>query len=237
MLQDYLVLLLVIGTTIFITVKLKKLTLQASVAGGIIGLLIFPGAGFTGIVMMAVFFISGTAATSWKAKAKAALAIAEENNGRRTAGQVLANAGVAGILGVYIYLLPEQTNMLRLMMAGGFSAAAADTLSSELGNVYGSRYYNIISFKRDERGLNGVISAEGTLAGIIGSMIIAIVYSVGFGWSADFFWIVIGGTAGNLADSLLGATVERRRYLDNNAVNFLNTSVGALTAMVLDGFF
>ncbi len=235
--RDYIILLLIIGTTMFLTVRLKKLTLPASIAGGVIGLLISPGAGFTGIAIMAAFFILGTVATSWKTKTKAALAIAEENNGRRTAGQVLANAGVAGILGIYIYLLPEQTHTLRLMMAGSFSAATADTLSSELGNVYGSRYYNIITFKKDTRGLNGVISAEGTLAGILGSIIIAIVYCIGFGWSTDFFSIVIGGTAGNLADSILGATVERKRYLNNDAVNFLNTSIGALTTMILCNFF
>lgn len=201
------------------------------------GLLIFIGAGFTGIAMIATFFILGTAATSWKSKAKTTLGIAEENEGRRTAGQVLANAGVAGILGIYIYLLPEQTHTLRLMMASGFSAATADTLSSELGNVYGSRYYNIISFKKDQRGLNGVISAEGTLAGIIGSTFIAIIYSIGFGWNLNFLLIIIAGTVGNLADSLLGATVERKRYLDNNAVNFINTSVGAIMAALLTSFF
>ena len=172
------------------------------------------------MAMMATFFILGTAATSWKKKSKSELGIAEENEGQRTAGQVLANAGVAAILGIYIYLLPERTDIFRVMMAASFSAATADTLSSELGNIYGSRYFNIISFKKDTRGLNGVISIEGTLAGIVGSAIIATIFCMGFGFSINFLWIVIAGTIGNLADSVLGATVERKRYLDNNAVNF-----------------
>jgi uncharacterized protein (TIGR00297 family) len=237
MAQDYLILSLIISSTMFLTVRMRKLTLQAAIAGGCVGLLIFIGAGFTGIAMIATFFILGTAATSWNSKAKTMLGIAEENEGRRTAGQVLANAGVAAILGIYIYLLPEQTHTLRLMMASGVSAATADTLSSELGNVYGSRYYNIISFKKDQRGLNGVISAEGTLAGIIGSTFIAIIYSIGFGWNLNFLLIIIAGTIGNFADSILGATVERKRYLDNNAVNFINTSVGAIIAGLLTSFF
>ena len=38
------------------------------------------------------------------------------------------------------------------------------------------------------------------------------------------------GTVGNLTDSVLGATLERQQRLSNNAVNFLNTLVGALVA-------
>jgi len=235
--KDSLLLFIILGFTMFITVRIKKLTMSAAFAGAVIGVLVFSGAAFTGIAMMAAFFILGTAATSFQAKNKTSTGIAEVNNGRRDTGQVLANAGVAGILGIYIYLLPEQTHTFRLMMAASFSAAAADTLSSELGNVFGSRYYNIITFKKDQRGLNGVISAEGTAAGIAGSIIIAIIYSVGFGWSLDFLWIVIAGTAGNLADSVLGATAERKRYLDNNAVNFLNTFIGAVAGMVLASVF
>jgi uncharacterized membrane protein len=43
-------------------------------------------------------------------------------------------------------------------------------------------------------------------------------------------WLLVAGTAGNLADSVLGATLERRGVLDNNTVNFLNTLTGALVA-------
>lgn len=230
---DYLVLSIIIIITIFITVRTGKLTLTAALTGGVIGIFIFMGAGFTGVAMMAIFFILGTLATSCKAATKAALGVAEENSGRRTAGQVLANAGVAAAIGVYIWFIPEQTFIPRLMMAASFSAATADTLSSELGNIYGSRFYNIISFKKDQRGLNGVISIEGSLIGIVGSIVIAAIYSIGFGWDIHFLWIVIAGTMGNLADSILGATVERKRYIGNNAVNFLNTLIGAVVAMVL----
>ena len=45
--------------------------------------------------------------------------------------------------------------------------------------------------------------------------------------------IVLAGTAGNLADSLLGALFERGGILNNNAVNFLNTLTAALLGYVL----
>jgi uncharacterized protein (TIGR00297 family) len=214
----------------FASAFFKKLTPLAAATGVVLGFLIYKGAGFTGIGMLAAFFVMGTAATSWGFRQKSKLGIAEERGGRRTAGQVFANAGVAGIAGLLTLLFPAYQQAFQLMIAGCFSAAAADTLSSELGNLHGRRFYNILSFKKDQRGLDGVISLEGTLCGVCGSVIIAIIYCVGFGLGSRFLLIVIAGTVGNLTDSVLGATVERKGWLRNNAVNFLNTLVGALLA-------
>jgi uncharacterized protein (TIGR00297 family) len=118
------------------------------------------------------------------------------------------------------------------MIAGSFSAATADTLSSELGNLYGKNYYNIINFKKDRQGLDGVISLEGTLCGVGGSILIAFVYSLSTNFSFDFIAIIIAGTIGNIADSVLGATLERKKLLNNNAVNFINTAVGAAVTLL-----
>jgi uncharacterized membrane protein len=41
---------------------------------------------------------------------------------------------------------------------------------------------------------------------------------------------------GNLADSFMGATLERQQVLSNNAVNFLNTFLAALVAGALAFF-
>jgi len=207
-----------------------KLTLAAAWTGGALGILIFLGSGFGGLALLALFFGLGTAASSWRVVDKRRLGLAEENRGRRTAGQVIANAGVAGILGLLAWLLPRYAPQAHLMLAGSFAAATADTLASELGNVYGRRYYNILTLKADTRGLNGVVSVEGTALGLVGTAILAAGYCLGFGWGPAFGWLLVAGTAGNLADSVLGATVERRGLLSNNAVNFLNTLTGALVA-------
>ena len=45
--------------------------------------------------------------------------------------------------------------------------------------------------------------------------------------------IIIAGTIGNIADSLLGATLEKKQAIKNDAVNFLNTSVAAFLAFII----
>ena len=232
--HDYRLLLLILLPVMIASVLLKKLTVPASITGGIIGVCVFVGAHFTGIAMMAAFFILGTLATSWKIKSKIEKSIAENNSGQRKAAQVIANAGVAAIVGLMIYFLPQHALVLRLMMAASFSSATADTLSSELGNVWGKRFYNILSFRKDERGLDGVVSLEGTLAGVCGSLIIALIFIIGFGWLPSFFIIIVfAGTIGNLSDSVLGAAFERKGFLQNDAVNFINTFIAAMVAFIL----
>ena len=217
----------------FLSVKAGKLDIAGALTGGLLGFLIFMGAGFTGIAMVGAFFILGTAATSWKMKIKQQLRIAEKQSGRRKASQVVANAGVAALLGLLTIFFPENRSLFCVMMAASLSSATADTLSSELGNVYGRRYYNIANFRKDQRGLDGVVSMEGTLFGIAGSVVIALIYALGFTWSINMLVIIFAGTIGNILDSVLGATLQRKHFVNNDAVNFLNTAVAALIAWPL----
>jgi uncharacterized protein (TIGR00297 family) len=219
-----LTLILVAGVAYSITAR--KLTVIAALTGASVAVLVFEGAGFTGLAMMTIFFILGSASTSVQSKSKQD--INADQKGGRTAGQVLANAGTAALCGILILAFPAQAYILQLMMAASFASATADTLSSELGTVYGKRFINIITLKPDRRGLDGVISVEGTLIGITGSVVIAIVYTIGLGWTVNVIWIVLAGTLGNLADSVLGAVFERKGIIGNNTVNFLNTLIAAL---------
>ena len=233
MISAYWLIFLILFIAAFFSVRLGKLTAAGAITGTLLSLLIFSGAGYTGVIMLATFFILGSAATSWKMNVKDAQNLAEKNKGRRKAGQVFANAGVAAIAGLLTFLYPAYSNLFRAMMAAAISSATADTLSSELGMLYGRRCYNIITLKKDTRGLNGVVSIEGLLIGIAGSIVISLIYAIGFGWNINLFWIIIAGTVGNISDSVLGATLERRNIIGNNTVNFLNTLMAALTLALL----
>ncbi|MEO7212285.1 DUF92 domain-containing protein [Mucilaginibacter sp.] len=225
---QYLFFLIILFVILIAVYKFGKLTLVGTLTGGLVAVCIFMGAGLRGILMLAAFFIMATIATSWKKDLKG-----KTHPEVRDAAQVLANGGIAALFGLVIWLMPASGDLMQILLASALSSATADTLSSELGTVYGRRFYNITSFKPDEKGGNGVISLEGTFIGIAGSMVIALIYALFSGWSREFCFIIIAGTAGNLLDSVLGATLERSGYIKNNLVNFLNTIFAALVAYLL----
>ena len=206
---------------------------MGALTGGIVALGVYAGAGFAGIGWLGFFFSLGIAATMHKQVWKETAGVATKKERVRTAGQVLANGGVAGLLGFATLLTPQHATTLQVMIAASLASATADTLSSELGVVYGRRFYNIRTLQKDQRGLDGVISFEGTVLGIAGSVLIALLYAFAFGMTRNVLCIVIAGTIGNLSDSYLGATLERAHMLNNNAVNFLNTLIAALVAALL----
>ncbi len=248
----------------------KKLTPAAALTGVVIGWAIYAGTGWLGLLLLAVFFITGTAATSWKKKAKLLIRGSAAHEPTRSPGQVIANAGVAALIGGWAFFRPTQAPLFLLMLAASLASATADTLSSELGMVYGRRCYNILTWKKDERGLDGVVSIEGLFIGAAGSALIAAVYGLGTGIRTTpphhpslsahslaiqmpglsahslathlpglptrLLIITLAGIAGNLADSLLGALLERRGYISNNTVNFLNTLLAAIFAGTCAGF-
>lgn len=223
--------LIVVGSGI--SVIARKLTLSAALTGALLALIIYLSAGYTGLFMLSAFFVTGIIATSWKKEKKQRLLASGNHQEKRTTTQVLANAAVPALTGLLVYIFPGHTEMLLLMIAGSLASATADTLSSELGMIYGRRFYNIISFKKEAPGLDGVVSLEGTLAGFAGAVLIALIYALGYSHFYGFWIIVVAGTAGNIIDSLLGAVPERRGLLTNDLVNFFNTISAAAVCVLL----
>ncbi|RYG05444.1 MAG: DUF92 domain-containing protein [Chitinophagaceae bacterium] len=224
---------IVLTLLVLVAVKSRKLTLAGGVAGGIFAALIFYGVGMAGIALLAIFFILGTMVTSAGKKQKSSIGVTDNPSGTRNVYQVGANGGMAAILGMTAILFPAFSPQILLFISCAFSSATADTVSSELGVLYGKNFRNILNLKPDQRGENGVISVEGFLFGIAGSICIAVVYALFAGFhKTDLIIIIIAGTIGNITDSILGATFERRGLIGNNAVNFLNT-LAAVTAGVV----
>lgn len=231
--MQYIILLILLFVGSVESIRHRKLTTAGAIGGAITGFCIFIGAGWTGFAMLVLFFLAGTLATGWKRQQKTAIGMMQERGGRRKLGQVLANAGAAGAIGLLTIFFPQHEALFALMIAATFSSALADTLSSELGSLYGKKFYNILTLKKDQKGLDGVVSLEGTMVGLLGSAVIAAIYSIGFGWDSRYFLILLAGTIGNLMDSVLGAALERRQRIGNDAVNFCNTLFAALVAGAL----
>jgi uncharacterized protein (TIGR00297 family) len=217
----------------FLAFNSKKLTASGSATGLVMSVFIFLGAGFTGLAMLLVFFLAGTLATKWRSAEKKLSGVAEKDHETRKASQVLANSGLASIIGGVGLFFPHSPIHANLLIACCFSSAISDTISSELGTVYGKRFFNILSFRPDKRGLDGVVSVEGTIAGIVASIILASVYLLFDNSFSEFLIIVLAGFSGNISDSVLGATLERKGYIKNDVVNLLNTFIAALVGFLL----
>jgi uncharacterized protein (TIGR00297 family) len=83
-------------------------------------------------------------------------------------------------------------------------------------------------------GTDGAISFAGTLAGLVAAGIVSAIGTLALRGDLAMFWISCAGAVfGLLFDSLLGATLERRGWLNNDAVNFLSSAGAAAFALAL----
>jgi uncharacterized protein (TIGR00297 family) len=124
--------------------------------------------------------------------------------------------------------------MLFALAVAALAEAAADTASSEIGQVLGGRPRMITSFKAVDPGRDGAISLAGSMAGVVAAAIVAYagMWALGGGWRL-FAVSCAGAFFGLFFDSLLGATLEERGLLNNDAVNFLSTASAAGFALTL----
>jgi uncharacterized protein (TIGR00297 family) len=196
------------------------------------------------IVPILAFMVLTSVATRFGRERKQRLGTAESRQGR-VAAQVAANLGMAALsmptkLGMLIYwtLGALSANNTAIILAPGLAAlaeAAADTVSSEVGQVLGGRPFMLTTFRRVDPGTDGAISIAGTLAGISAAAAVAATGAWALHGDVRMFLLSwAGGVFGLFFDSLLGATVERARWLNNDAVNFLSTaSAAAFTLGIL----
>jgi uncharacterized protein (TIGR00297 family) len=112
--------------------------------------------------------------------------------------------------------------------------AAADTVSSEIGQVLGGWPVMLTTLRRVEAGTDGAISLAGTAAGVLAAGIVSAGGTLALGGGAAMLVVSwAAGVFGLFFDSLLGATLERRGWLNNDAVNFLSTASAAGFAAVM----
>jgi uncharacterized protein (TIGR00297 family) len=201
------------------------------VAGFVVGTLTWTFGGAPAFAVLTAFFVLGSGTTRLGRRRKERLGVAQGKHGARSARHALANCGVAVYLAILAAVAPAP-GLYLLAFVAAYATAAFDTLSSEIGQAWGGRPIMITTLRRVPVGTDGAVSLVGTLAGFGGALAIAaLARAVGLIPPVAIPVVLVAAFVGSSADSLLGATLERRGLMDNEAVNFSNTLVGALAAL------
>ncbi len=210
----------------------KKMDMPGAIAGFVIAALLYLGTGPYGFGCLFAFFAMAVLASKWRVAEKNQLGLAQENHGRRSVRHAVCNGATAATAALLAWCLPNLAPLFTVAAAAALASATADTLSSELGNVYGKHYRDAVTWRPGRRGDDGVISLEGTLLGAAGAAVIAGLIFLSGATPIHAIVVLFGGLIGNYVDSLLGATLQRKGLMTNDSVNFANTLVGAITAGV-----
>ena len=218
-----------------------SLTRGGGVAAFVVGAATF-AAGSIGTALLLLAFFVSSVLLSRAGKARKAKLVDIGKGGARDAMQVFANGGVATLCIVAWVVLGHNSpsSVWFVAFAGAYAAATADTWGTEIGTLAEKQPRSIITGKPLATGLSGGVTSAGTAAEIAGAVLIALLTPaalllavsgvpvdvhlppwlafLGSRGALTAFWatlllpVFIGGFGGALIDSLLGATLQDRRW-------------------------
>ena len=226
----------------------RVLTWDGSVAAFVVGFTIGVLGDIAWLLILLFFLLSSFLATRYRFALKKAMGVQEGESGERRSMNVLANGlapvGVAVLAALNPPWLPR--SVAGVVFLSALAVAGADTLASEIG-VLSRNTVLITTFRRVAPGTNGGVSALGEAAALATSLYTAVVGSFVLALAARQLGLVVTmpatfvafaipvvvGFVGCQVDSVLGATLEQRGWMDKKTVNLLATSTGAVLAYLL----
>ena len=248
--------------------RLRSLSLSGALAATFVGTTALSASVAAGAYVIVWFALATVLSQIGKAKKAIRLSEIVEKSSQRDAWQVLANGGVFSALILSSIIWGPQCDLfsgcerIEVAAAAALAAAGADTWATELGTLFGRTPWSLRSASRVPAGTSGAITLAGTIALVAGAGSLAVA-ALALGVISDRHSLVavgVGGCAGAVADTLLGAWLQERRWcprctteteqhthrcgtrtvhhrgvsgLNNDVVNFLCTIVGALVALLL----
>jgi uncharacterized protein (TIGR00297 family) len=215
-------------------------------------------AGWSWAALLIAYFVAATVLSkAGEGKKARRIGSIVDKGDERDATQVFANGGIFGIAA--LAELITHSDAWFAIGVGALAASAADTWATEIGTLVGNEPISIISGRRVPAGTSGGITLVGSLAGVAGALFVAAGVALAR-CPVTFTAVALGGIAGALSDSLLGATLQSRRWcdacerpterivhdcgnrtrriggvggLDNDVVNAVCSVVGALITLLL----
>ena len=221
-LEEWVIVFVVLAFVLILILRKGLLKPTAVATGLITALFVAWRGGLSSFFAIILFFLIGEFVTRMIRDKHT-----HKKHGTRSTSNIVGNIGPA------IIALAINPTPFNIMFYASLSAAFADTLSSEIGVLSREQPVMITTLKPVLAGTDGGVSLLGFLAAALGGIIFAI---IGFFASGSVFYAVLlfaAGVFGSVVDSFLGATLQQRRVLDNNLVNFVaSLSVGLFFALM-----
>ncbi len=210
----------------------RTVTAAGAVAGGLIGAVIVVCTGAAGWTVLIATFLVAALTTRLGQARKTRAGIAEARGGRRGPGNAIANTGIAAWAAVIAAGSADPT-LAQLALVAALATTGSDTVASEVGKTWGRTTWLITTLRRVKPGTTGAVSLQGTLAGILSAVLLAAIGAwVGLVPAASVPLIALAATLASLLEGVIGATIEARGMLTNDAVNFVNSAIGAGIAIL-----
>ena len=229
---------LVLNTVLIgaVAVKGQKALTQAGLFHAwILGTILWSTLGGAGWALCVIYLVCGVGVTKVGKAEKEALGIAEGRGGMRGPENLWGSAAAGALCALAAPYFPMSAMTLQVGYVASLATKLSDTCASEIGKAYGRTTYLITTLRPVPKGTEGAVSLEGTLAGVVGSVIIALA-----GWQLRLCGplgvalSVFAALVATTCESLIGATVQGKvKWLTNELVNFINTAIGATLAIAL----
>ena len=242
-------------------VLLNTIDARGFLASATVGFAVVYGGGMPWFIVVGAFFILGVTFTLYKYGYKKRIGGAQGKGGARSWPNILANGGVASIIAVWNFFAPGPYPAA--LFLGSISAAAADTAATEIGLLSHGRPRLLTNLSRVvPPGTSGGVTPLGFVGAAFASLVIGLM-GASLNLLPDPYVLLlvclVGGVFGAAADSLIGATFQRKGYcvvclrptedvrhcgekskitggvpyVENNVVNVLSTVAGALAAFAI----
>jgi uncharacterized protein (TIGR00297 family) len=256
--------ILLSGLVVLVAYRLRLLSSNGSLGAFLLGAVVFGLGGLRWALVLLVFFFTSSGLSRAFRSRKEKTETNYAKGSTRDAGQVLANGGLAGVFVVLHFFFPQGA-WTWIGFCAAFAAANADTWATEIGALSNTQPRLITTMKSVEPGTSGAVSWLGSIAGFCGALLVGLAGALADPFRAAhpaqmvLTIITIGGVAGSLADSWLGATfqaiyhcpscqkdteksplhgcgtetvlVRGIKWLNNDMVNILCTVSGAAAAL------
>lgn len=238
--------------------RLRALSASGVVAATLVGASAV-AAGWDWATLLILFFVSSSLLTRWRARTKAERSGSiVEKGGPRDVTQVLANGALFAASGVLTFF--QSGSVWPAFGLGCLAAATSDTWGTEVGTALSGQPRSVMTGRRVTPGTSGAVSLVGLMASLAGAVAMSAAGRL-LDWPPRVAWsALVGGCAGALIDTLLGAAAQERRACPacnlaterlvhdcgsptsrtggipgfrNDWVNLTSSALGGLTAIVV----